>query len=58
MKIDWEHRRYELAKEFAAAIIANPSIIDKNTTLNPEWAVKLGLKVTEEMIKQLKDTRQ
>lgn len=53
-KIDWEQRKWEASIAFTAAIISNPNIIDKNSTLKPEWAVELGLKVANKMIKQLK----
>ena len=52
--IDWEQRKWEASIAFTAAIISNPNIIDKNSTLKPEWAVELGLKVANKMIKQLK----
>lgn len=48
MKIDWEERRYEIAKAALQAQLA------KFATFNAEFVVKIAISTADEMIKQLK----
>ena len=51
--IDWEQRKYELAKDFGCAAIIG--YINSNTDWQPDIEAKKAVKQADEMIKQLKE---
>ena len=53
--IDWEQRRYELAKAAMQSLLANPSIVkDYVTDSSIQWIDNYSIIFADEMIKQLK----
>lgn len=50
--IDWEQRRYELAKSAMQGFCSNPSHSEQMDAIMGLWSINLA----DEMIKQLKET--
>ena len=59
--IDWEQRRYELAKEFEAACLANPESLQYATTgkridTPEERLAKVSIRYADALIEELRKT--
>lgn len=52
MEIDWDQRRYEIAKDVLIAWYSNPNRIYK--TLSPENCTKEAVEVADALIEELK----
>jgi len=52
--IDWEQRRYELAKYFMASQIANPSLVRIFGEDAMKWIAEKSIQAADELIHQLK----
>lgn len=63
-EIDWEQRRYEIAKDMMAAIMSNPDIAagvacePKPTEGVPVAIAKVALEFTEALVTELKKTQE
>lgn len=63
-EIDWEQRRYEVAKDMMAAIMNNPDIADgiarepKPTEDVPVTLAKVALEFAEALVTELKKTQE
>ena len=53
-EIDWEHRRYEIAKEALSGMISIPISLMTVPRSSEEYAVR-AVKLADELIKQLKN---
>lgn len=59
-EIDWEQRRYEIAKDAMCAILSNPAIVDKVTTAGepvrkvPAAITETSAKLADLLIEELK----
>ncbi len=53
-EIDWEERRYELAKEAMNGILSPSIIIANSPQYNPKTAVRCSRRIADLMIEQLK----
>lgn len=53
--INWEQRRYEIAKEAMNGILAAPIIPGVNPNPNIEDVARLSVKLADALIKELKE---